>query len=308
MIARRPSVPPRIAVRLLALAVTGLVAACATPATPPATIAPTATPLPTPVSTTYALDTTAWYAGLIIHFDAASSVLDEGGGAVTVDLRLENPGPELASLSVGVLLAAGGRAVEPIRETVIPDVPPGTSVGTALRFDVDGSFDVANAAIRIGRATEHIVIVPLVAGSQVLTTLEPVPLALAGKATAGTLTIAITGGELRSDLPDWGLELPRGSMSLAITYTARYRGDFAGGFAFTGANLGLRLPDGTTVGARADGHSQSVAVLVPGTAVPNLFARFEVPVPAAGQYTLVVRDGTSRASIPFTIAEAGPGG
>ena len=150
--------------------------------------------------------------------------------------------------------------------------------------------------------------VPLVAGSQVLTTLEPVPLALAGKATAGTLTIAITGGELRSDLPDWGLELPRGSMSLAITYTARYRGDFAGGFAFTGANLGLRLPDGTTVGARADGHSQSVAVLVPGTAVPNLFARFEVPVPAAGQYTLVVRDGTSRASIPFTIAEAGPGG
>ena len=308
MIARRPSVPPRISVRLLALAVTGLVAACATPATPPATTSPTATPLPTPVSTTYALDTTAWYAGLIIHFDAASSVLDEGGGAVTVDLRLENPGTELATLSVGVLLAAGGRAVEPIRGTVIPDVPPGTSVGTTLQFDVDGSFDVASAAIRIGRASEHIVIVPLVAGSQVLTTLEPVPLALAGKATAGTLTITITGGELRSDLPDWGLELPHGSMSLAITYTARYRGDFAGGFAFTGANLGLRLPDGTTVAARADGHSQSVAVLEPGTAVPNLFARFEVPVPAAGQYSLVVRDGTSRASIPFTIAEAGLGG
>ena len=79
--------------------------------------------------------------------------------------------------------------------------------------------------------------------------------------TTNSGTITITGGEMRSDLPDWGLELPRGSMSLAISYTARYRGDFAGGFAFTGANLGLRLPDGTTLGARADGHSQSVAVL-----------------------------------------------
>lgn len=308
MIARLASRLRRPASRLLVLAVVALVAACGSPATPPPTAAPTATPLPTPVATTYALDTTAWYAGLIIHFDAASSVLDEGGGAVTIDLRLENPGTELATLSVGVLLAAAGRAVEPIRGTVIPDVPAGTSVGTTLQFDVDGSFDVANAAIRIGRTTEHIVIVPLVAGSQALTTLEPLPLALAGAATAGALTITLTGGELRADLPDWGLELPRGSMSLAITYTARYRGDFVGGFAFTGANLGLRLPDGSTLAARSDGHSQSVAVLEPGIAVPNLFARFEVPVPAIGTYALVVHDGTSRASIPFTIAEAAPGG
>lgn len=297
-----------MAVRHLILAVTGLVAACATPPITPPTTVPTATPLPTPVTTTYALDTTAWYAGLIIHFDAASSVLDEAGGAVAVDLRLENPGKELATLNVGVLLAAGGRAVEPIRGTVIPDIPAGSTVGTTLEFDVDGSFDVARAAIRVGRVTEHIVIVPLVAGSQVLTTLEPTPLSLAGAATAGTLTITITGGELRADLPDWGLELPRGALSLAISYSARYRGDFAGGFAFTGANLGLRLPDGTTIAARADGHSQSVAVLEPGTAVPNLFARFEVPVPATGNYTLVVRDGSSRASIPFTIAEVVPGG
>lgn len=308
MITRRPSVRRRIALRYVFLALVGLVAACATPATPPATAAPTATPLPTPVSTTYALDTTAWYAGLIIHFDAATSVLDEGGGAVTVDLRFENPGAELATLSGGLVLVAGGGAVEPIRGTVIPDVPPGTSVGTTIQFNVDGSFIPANAAIRIGRDTEHIVSVPLVAGSQTLTTLEPVLLALAGTATAGTLTVAITGGELRSDLPDWGLEMPRGSMSLAITYTARYRGDFAGGFAFTGANIGLRLPDGTTVVARADGHSQSVVVLKPGAAVPNLFARFEVPVPATGKYSLVVRNGARSASIPFAIAEVAPGG
>ncbi|MEO8469705.1 MAG: hypothetical protein ABI573_08580 [Chloroflexota bacterium] len=308
MIARRLPVRHRIAGRLLVSAVIGLVGACATPATPAVTVTPTATPLPTPVSTAYVLDATAWYAGLIIHFDAANSVLDEGGGAVMVDLRLENLGTELATLEVGVLLGAGGRTVEPIRGTVIPDVPPGASVGTTLQFNVDGTFDVANAAIWIGRADEHRVIVPLEAGTSVLTTLEPVSLSLAGSATAGTLTVTLTGGELRADLPDWGLELASGSLALTITYTARYRGDFAGGFPFTGVNVGLRLPDGTTLAARPDGHSQSVAVLKPGTSVPNLQSRFEVPLPAAGAYALVVRDGARTASIPFTIAEAAPGG
>lgn len=282
------------------------VAACGPVATELPSVAPTATALPTAVATSYSLETTAWYAGLIIHVDAASSVLDEGGGDVTVDLRLENPGTELATLNVAVLLAAGGRGVEPIRGTVIPDVPPGTSVGATLQFDVDGAFDVPNAALRIGRTTEHVVIIPLVAGSQVASTLEPRSLALTGSATAGSLTVTLAGVEIRADLPDWGLELPRGTMALSVTYTARYRGDFAGGFAFTGANLGLRLPDGTVIGARTDGHSQSVAVLEPRAAVPNLFARFEVPAPAAGAYALVVRDGSARASIPFTIDEVAP--
>lgn len=290
------------------VAVALLAAACGQAASDPPSLAPTGTPLPTAVTTTYPLETTAWYAGLIIHVDAASSVLDEGGGAVTVDLRLENPGTELATLNVAVLLAAGGRGIEPVRGTVIPDVPPGTSVGTTLQFDVDGTFDVPSAALRIGRTAEHLVIVPLVPGSQAASTLEPQALALTGSATAGSLTVTLAGGELRADLPDWGLELPRGTMALSVTYTARYRGDFAGGFAFTGANIGLRLPDGTVIGARTDGHSQSAVVLEPGVAVPGLFARFEVPAPAAGSYALVVRDGSARASIPFTIDEVGPPG
>ncbi len=289
---------------VLALAVAG----CGPVVSDPPSVAPTTTPLPTPVTTSYVLETTAWYAGLIIHVDAASSVLDEGGGAVTVDLRLENPATELATLNVAVLLAAGGRAVEPIRGTVLPDVPPGTSVGTTLRFDVDGTFDIPNAALRIGRTAEHIVIIPLVPGSQAASTLEPRSLALTGSATAGSLTVTLGGGEIRADLPDWGLELPRAVMALSVTYTARYRGDFRGGFAFTGANLGLRLPDGTLVGARTDGHSQSIAVLEPGAALPNLFARFEVPAPATGMYALIVRDGSARSAIPFTIDAADPPG
>lgn len=309
----RPRLGPRRGRRIAPsigpfFALTCVLAACAPGPTQAPSVVPTATPLPTPVTTTYAIETTAWYAGLLIHFDAATSVIDEGGGVVTIDLRLENPGSELATLNVGVLLAAGGRAVEPTRGTVIPDVAPGASTGLTLQFDVDGSFDVARAALRIGRPAEHIVIVPLVAGSAALTTLEPRALELKGTATAGSLAVTLAGGEVRADLPDWGLELPRGTMALSLVYSARYRGDFAGGFAFTGANIRLRLPDGTVIPARPDGHSQSVAVLEPGAAVPNLSSRFDVPEPVAGSYALEVIDGSRHAFLAFTIDEPAPGG
>lgn len=300
----------RSATRIAGLSALALLAvtACSPESTPEPTIGALATPLPTPRTTLYQLDATAWYAGLVIHLDSAKSVIDEGGGFVMVNIRLDNPGVDLASLQVPVLLVAGGRAVEPVRGTVVPNVPAGSSVGTTLQFDVDGSFELSRSAIRIGRAAEHVVIVPLIAGSQERVTLDPLTLVLGGTATAGQLTIILTGGELRADLPDWGLELPRGALALTVRYTARYKGDFVGGFAFTGTNLGLRLPDGTVVSYRPDGHSQSVAVLEPGTSVPDLFARFDVPAPGAGVYALLVQDGPKRASIPFTIDVLGPGG
>lgn len=300
----RPSVRTAVAIGLALVAGGG----CGPEATPQPTISVTASPLPTPVTTVYRLDATAWYAGLVIHFGTATSVVDEGGGSVAIDLQLENPGPDLASLEVPILLAAGGQAVEPVRGTVVPYVPAGSSIGTTVQFDIDSTFDLSRAGIRIGRPAEHVVIVPLVAGSQDRVTLDPVAVTLTGSATAGNLTVVLTGGELRADLPDWGLELAHDVLALRVTYTARYRGAFAGGFAFTGANLSLRLPDGTVVVARPDGHSQSVAVLPVGITVADLSARFEVPVPGTGPYELVVRDGSRKATIPFVIAAPAPEG
>lgn len=299
----------RVARMILIVGLAGLGSGgCSVEATPQPTVVVVATPFPTPLTSTYQLDATAWYAGLVIHLDTATSVIDEGGGFVAVELRLDNPGPDLASLDVPILLASSGRAVEPVRGTVVPDVPAGTSVALTLQFDVDGAFALDLAAIRIGRPAEHVVIVPLVTGSQDRVTLDPIALTLAGKATAGALAITLTAGELRADLPDWGLELGRGTLALTVTYTARYAGAFSGGFAFTGANIGLRLPDGTMVAARPDGHSQSVAVLQPAVSVPNLIARFDVAAPGIGRYALVVRDGAKDASIAFTIEAAAPGG
>jgi hypothetical protein len=64
--------------------------------------------------------------------------------------------------------------------------------------------------------------------------------------------VALQGGVLRWDLPDWGAELPLASEALTLTYNVTYTGKFAGGFAFTAANVALQLPDGTLVEPRKD--------------------------------------------------------
>lgn len=307
MSGRRLRVPTPRDRRVLMIGLAILTVGCGPAPVPSPATSPSSTPDPTPTTSTYQLNATAWYAGLVIHLIAATSVIDPAGGSVTLDLRLENPGPDLATLSVPILLASRGEAVEPSRTTAVPDVPGGSSVTATIQFDVDSTFQLNIAAFRIGRSAEHVVVIPLVEGSQQLVTLDPVVLTLKGSASAGALTVSLTGGELRADLPDWGTEMPHGTLALRLTYTARYRGSFAGGFAFTGGNVSLRLPNGSIVAARPDGHSQSVAVLAPGTPLSDLMSRFDVPVPGPGAYALVVKNGSSRSTIPFTIRTAVPG-
>ena len=77
---------------------------------------------------------------------------------------------------------------------------------------------------------------------------------------------------------------------------------FAGGFAFTGENVALKLPDGTTVGTIQDGDSQSIELIGPESTAKDLFSRFEIEDPAAGEYTLLVRSFDDAVDeIPFTI-------
>ena len=80
-----------------------------------------------------------------------------------------------------------------------------------------------------------------------------------------------------------------------------YAGDFAGGFAFTGENVALRLPDGTVVSPRRDGHSQSVELIGARKTKKNLFSRFEIPAGMIGEFALLVRNGATEKAIPFTI-------
>ncbi|MEO8208328.1 MAG: hypothetical protein ABI598_04770, partial [Chloroflexota bacterium] len=288
---------------LLALLLVG----CEAPVAPSLSAPPTSTPDPTPTTSSFPLDATAWYAGLVLHFDSATAVMDERGGFLRLDLRIENPGSELAGFDAPLVIESGGAAVEPVPGTTVPDIPPGGSIASTIQFTVGGNFGLAAAAVRVGRPAEHVVVVPLVTGTMEPVTLEPFFFPLAGDGSAGSLAVGLASGEVRADLPDWAMELPREILTLTLTYGARYRGEFSGGFAFTGANISLRLPDGTLVSARPDGHSQSVAVLAPGVLVAGLSSRFDVPAPATGSFALVIADGPATQDIPFTVTHTAPG-
>ena len=286
----------------LAAAVALALAGCITDATAPIAV-PTATPEPeaTPTVRSYVLDTTVWYGGFVMTFTSATSRLDPKGGPVAVELVVANPGPDEAAVDVPIVLAADGVAVEPTRESAMPLVAAGRVAKATITFDVGPDFDVPAAAIRVGRPEEHQAVVPLVAGSVTIVTLEPQVVEVAVVGQAGVLFVELYRVELRADLPDWRQELDRDVVAVTLTYSATFRSRFAGGFAFTAANVALRLPDGTTVDPRRDGHSQSVLVIDPGNREVELRSRFEVPVPGPGSYALIIRDGTATQDLPFEI-------
>ena len=277
-------------------------AGCSTTEVPGAEPTSTPEPIPTARTTVYPLAVTAWYAGFVLHVDAATAVLDPGGGSVEFAIRLESERPDRATLDAPVLLVVGGSTLEPRREAVLPDVDPGAIVPGSFIFDVGGGFDVTAAALKVGRTGEHEVVVPMGAAAGQPATYAPVYLDLGGRTTAGSLAVTIHAAELRADLPDWGLELPLTALALSLTYDASFRSDLVGGFAFTTANVGLVLPDGRTIAARTDGHSAPAVVINPGATATALTSRFEVPVPAAGRYLLVILNGTARGTIEFEIA------
>ncbi|HSO29043.1 MAG TPA: hypothetical protein VLS28_04020 [Candidatus Sulfomarinibacteraceae bacterium] len=285
----------------LALVLSGCIVDAPTPEPSPT---PTVEPSATARVDAYPLVSTAWYGGLVLTFERATSTLDARGGPVAVEMALSNPGTEELGLGGPIRLVGGDRAIEPSRETPVPSVPPGGSVETTLIFAVDGDFDVPASAIVVGRAEEHQAIVPLVSGSAgapAAVTLEPATFALDASAQARDLLVTLRSAELRSDLPDWGVQLPRGSMALTLTYDVAFRSDFVGGFPFTAENLALTLPDGRTISARADGHSAPALVVAPRAVVDGLSSRFEVPAPGTGTYRLVIANGTATKEIELAI-------
>jgi len=126
-------------------------------------------------------------------------------------------------------------------------------------------------------------------------------MSLKGTGTAGSLKVVVRQLEIRWDLPDWHDELPFATEAVTITYDATYTGSFAGGFAFTDDNVGLRLPFGAVVPPRQDGHSQSVALIGPGKTSRGLISRFEIPDGTTGKFLLLLHDGSASGSVAIVI-------
>jgi hypothetical protein len=295
---RRP--PSRQPLLVAAVAIVSLAAiACDAEAS---SASPTAGPTaePTAAVTRYPLNADVWYAGLQLTFGEATATLDARGGSVEIDTTFKNPGPYGAALAAPILLTAGEDTYELRRGTELPSVPSGGTADLTLAFDILGRSSVDDAVLRIGDPANHQAVVPLRIGTVSLVSLEPVAVVATGSGVAGELTVDLQSGLLRWDLPDWGAELPLASEALTLSYNVTYTGKFAGGFAFTGANVALQLPDGTLVEARKDGRSQSIEALDPGATVLAA-TRFEIPAGTRGAFGLLVNDGTGKATIAFTV-------
>ncbi len=293
---RRP-IAPAIAVLTATLAIGG----CLDVALPSAAPSPTRTPEPTPTTTIYELGQTVWYEGLLVHVDRAVATLDQRGGPVELSLTVENPSTEDADLRATIYLVVDGASVEPTRESRIPTIPAAGFVPALLTYELQGIASAGDAVVRVGAAPEHVGLVPLTSAGVAAVTLEPRELDLSGSGRAGDLRLTLRDGVLRWDLPDWSLELPADRQALTVTYDASCVGNPPGGCAFTGESVALRLPDGSEIDPRADGHSQSVELIGAGKTKRRLFSRFEIPASVSGELALVVIDGSERQTITLVI-------
>ena len=289
----------RIGALLAALAL--LVAGCLDSQGPSAAPTPTRTPEPTPVATTYRLGVSVWYEGLVLHFDQAAAVLDARGGPVELTLRIENPNDATGELDGPIRLVSGSTTVDPNRDSTIPDVAPQGSATVVLTYELQGIASIDDAAIEVGALPLHVARVPFRPAPGEDTVFAPMAVRVSGSNTAVDLRITLRTGLLRWDLPDWSEEMDAKLAILTLTYDVTYAGDFPGGISFTGENVALRLPNGKIVEERRDGHSQSVELIGPKKTKKGLSTRFEVPFGMTGKFALVVRNGSTQKTIPFTI-------
>ena len=271
----------------------------------PASAAPTGTrvPEPTPVTSRYELGTVVWYEGLVLHFDRATAILDDRGGPVEVVVRVQNDALEPVDLRAPIRLLVAGQLIEPTRESRVATVPAGGQVGAVMRYELQGISSVADAVVQVGLEPQHLALVPLTPAAGDPVVFEPVEFDLRGTGTAGDLRINLRHGVLRWDLPDWSQQLASDLQALTLTYNVTYLGEFAGGFAFTGDNVYLRLPDDSIVNPRRDGHSQSVELIGAKKTKDGLFSRFEIPAGMTGKFALFVRNGETKTAIVFTVPE-----
>ena len=302
MSARRATLRRAFAGRIgAAFATFVLLGGCADAPVPSA--APTATPAPEPtaVSKTYELGTKVWYEGLVLTFDRVTSLLDVRGGTVDLLVGVENPNPDDAQLDAAITLVVGDVRIAPTRESRIPEIPATGSVATILTFEVQAIPSVDAAAFEVGGAPDHVGRVPITPSGGDVLAYEPVAFGLTGSAQASSLKLALRSGLVRWDLPDWAQELNAKLEVLTVTYDVTYTGDFAGGLAFTGDNVALKLPDGTVLRARKDGHSQSVELVGAHKTKKGLFSRFEIPAGTTGKLLLLVQSAGDQRTIQFAI-------
>ncbi|HLX35039.1 MAG TPA: hypothetical protein VKR30_07330 [Candidatus Limnocylindrales bacterium] len=268
---------------------------------------PSATPVgsldvgPTPTVTVYTPGTSGWIEGFVVTLNRATATLDAKGGPVDVILTFENTGTDDATPDSPIQLTSGAATFDVPHEVDMPDIAAGGFAEVRLEFQVLGQASIDDGVLQIGRISDHDIALPLVPDPARTVTLQPVETDIAGAGRGGSFRTTLHHVEIRWDLPDYHDELPLGTEALTITYDVTNLGGFAGGAPFTADNVQLRLPDGTLLSPRQDGHSQTIVLIGAGKTANGILSRFEIPNGTTGRLALVVTAGTTAKALPFTI-------
>jgi hypothetical protein len=269
--------------------------------TPPASTAASPSPSPSAASgeqSTIRPAVTVWFAGFKATVDEVTLDTTAGSPSAQVAMTFENTGEQAAAFDATVVLSSPGGSVEPASSDV-PRVPAGTTGRGSYTFAPAEGFTLEEATLTFGRSGIQQASVPLGSSAEPVT-LEPTAIDVDGTVTGGQLTLDLTGGELRADVPSTHRQVDAGRLALTLTYDATFtaaKPEYFGSYAFAAENLALRLPDGTTISP----DKASIELLGQSGASRDLFVRFEVDDPAAGSYTLVVIDDTERGELGFTL-------
>ena len=252
-----------------------------------------------PVSMT--LGQEAWFAGFHVTFNDLTITPNGRYANLNIGATFENVGEDDARLDATILLKSGGQPVRESFDMDIPGVPAGDTMDGTFGFSIKDDFNLDDAVLTLGTPAVQQVVVPLSASAGTPVTLEPTTLALSGSGTAGQLELKLDGGDLRADTPDNHGQMEAGKLALTVNYSATNHGTGAATFPFTGDNVRLRLPDGSEIATIHDGRSQSIEGIPASSSASDLMSRFEIDDPAAGQYTLLVKDGDATGEIPITV-------
>jgi hypothetical protein len=275
-----------------------------------------ATPTPTAEETvqeeTVQVDQSYWHAGFKATLgEARLTEGDFGGLVVEIEAAFENLGKTGNRPNSTLVLRSGGQDyTDSALGQDIPFVAVGTTSDGLITFRVDEAFSFDDAVLVVGMPTNNQAMVPLTPGAGELVSLEPQEIAASGSATAGAVTLTLTGAELRADLPERQSEEEAGKLALTVFFSATPQaGIQLGQGVLQSDNVALKLPDGTSVAVRDDGSSGVNELLQgkEGTTISDLSARFDVSSPASGQYAFIIKGnyGASgaqvEAEVPFTI-------
>ena len=217
------------------------------------------------------------------------------GEKLSIDALFENLAPNdfqfdpshLAVVSAGNSYGWSGDPV--------PNVAGNAKASGTLVFSIFGPFDLENAMLVAGRGEQNQAVVPL-AGHGTARLLEPRAEPITGEATAGTLTVKIVDGLVAAGNFLYNAQATKDKVVVHLELEAGTTQQY--GENFVGNHLVLKVPNGE----QATPIGGSNVVLTAGGTTVGLFADFEVPEPAIGNFVLVVRQQTNTAEIPFTLS------